>query len=234
VAPSPEVVAELAVARGQRVAAGQLVARLDATLADTEVARAAAALSGARTGAAVANIDLDRARRLEHGRVASTQELDRARLAHDEAEARLREAEAALAAARKRRADLDLHAPAAAVVDQLPFEVGERVPVGAVLAVLLDEGDPWVRVFLPETSFARVGPGTPATIRIDGISGAIRGSVLDVAREPEFTPHYALTERDRVHLVYETRVRILDAPATLRPGVPAEVELDAAAGATPP
>jgi hypothetical protein len=49
--------------------------------------------------------------------------------------------------------------------------------------------------------------------------------VLDVAREPAFTPHYALTERDRVHLVYETRVQILGAPDTLRPGVPADVEL---------
>jgi hypothetical protein len=47
--------------------------------------------------------------------------------------------------------------------------------------------------------------------------------VLDISREPEFTPHYALTERDRVHLVYETRVRIENAPPQLRPGVPAEV-----------
>jgi HlyD family secretion protein len=47
--------------------------------------------------------------------------------------------------------------------------------------------------------------------------------VLDVAREPEFTPHYALTERERVHLVYEARVAIEDSPTTLRPGIPAEV-----------
>ena len=80
----------------------------------------------------------------------------------------------------------------------------------------------------------RVVPGTPAEIRIDGIGQALHGSVLDVSREPEFTPHYALTERDRVHLVYETRVRIHDAPASLRPGVPAEVKLlveEAVAGA---
>jgi hypothetical protein len=68
-------------------------------------------------------------------------------------------------------------------------------------------------------------PGTPAEIRVDGIARTLRGSVLDVARESEFTPHYALTERDRVHLVYETRVRIHEAPASLRPGVPAEVQI---------
>jgi hypothetical protein len=57
-----------------------------------------------------------------------------------------------------------------------------------------------------------------------------------VARESEFTPHFALTERDRVHLVYETRVTITDAPATIRPGLPAEVTIlagTAIAGSTP-
>jgi HlyD family secretion protein len=82
-----------------------------------------------------------------------------------------------------------------------------------------------VRVWVPETSYVRVLPGTPAEVRIDGLGRPIQGSVLDVARDPEFTPHYALTERDRVHLVYETRVRLLDAPPGLRPGVPAQVRI---------
>jgi hypothetical protein len=76
---------------------------------------------------------------------------------------------------------------------------------------------------VPETSYVRVLPGTPAEVRIDGIDPVLHGSVLDVARESEFTPHYALTERDREHLVYETRVEIEDAPMSLRPGMPAQV-----------
>jgi HlyD family secretion protein len=84
-----------------------------------------------------------------------------------------------------------------------------------------------VRVWVPEVRFAELGPGTPAQVRIDGVGGVLRGSVLDVAHEPAFTPHYALTERDRVRLVYETRVRILDPPPGLRPGLPAEVEIAA-------
>lgn len=224
-APTSEVLSEVAVARGEHVAAGRLIARLDPTFAEAEIVHAEAALAAARSGAAVAASDLDRARKLRRDNVASQQELDRARLAHDESEARLREADAALAIARKRRADLVLAAPVAGVVDQIPFDVGERVPAGAVLVVILADDDPWVRVWLPETHFAGVDPGTAASVRIDGVVGSLRGSVLDVAREPAFTPHYALTERDRVHLVYETRVRILGAPDGLRPGVPAEVEI---------
>ena len=116
-------------------------------------------------------------------------------------------------------------APGDGIVDQIPFDPGERVPAGGVVVVVLDGATPWVRVWLPETRVAQVRPGTPARIRVDGLGASFAGSVLDVAREPEFTPHFALTERDRVHLVYETRVRLDGAPAELRPGVPAEVTL---------
>jgi HlyD family secretion protein len=225
VAPTAEVIVEVGVERGQRVAPGQVLVRLDPTLAEAEIARAQARLAGAQTAVVVAQHELDRAIELRGRDVASQQKLDRAQLERSEAFARLHEAEALLAVARKRRRDLDLSAPVASVVDQIPFDPGERVPVGAVVAVVLAEGDPWVRVWIPEERFVQVVPGTRAEIRIDGLDGALEGRVLDVAREPEFSPHYALTERDRVHLVYETRVEIHGAPASLRPGVPAEVHL---------
>jgi HlyD family secretion protein len=225
VAPVSEVVTELPVERGVRVEAGQVVARLDPTIVNVEVARAEAALAAARTGAGVADIELERVLELRRGNVASQRDADQARLVHDEAEARLREAKAVLAAARKHLRDLVLVSPVAGTIDQLPFERGERVPAGAVLAVVLSDDVPWVRVFVPETAVATVAAGTRARVRVDGVAATLEGHVLDVAREPEFTPHYALTERDRVHLVYETRVQIENAPAELRPGVPAEVEL---------
>ncbi len=234
VAPVSEEIIAIHVERGERVEAGHVMLHLDPVLAEVEVTRAEAALAAARMAVAVARHDLERSRELRAGRVASQQALERAELGFEEAVAREREALALLAAAEKRRQDRILRAPVSGTVDQIPFDRGERVPAGAVLAVLLSEDAPWVRVWIPEASFARVVPGTPAEIRIDGIDQALRGSVLDVSREPEFTPHYALTERDRVHLVYETRVRILDAPASLRPGIPAEVTLlaeEAVAGA---
>jgi len=225
VAPVSETLVAVAAERGERVAPGTVLVRLDPTYARAEVARAEAALASARTGELVARQELERARRLRQQRVASAQDFDRATLARDEAAARLRDAEAQLDAARKRLADLSLASPVDGVLDQLPFDPGERVPAGAVLAIVLGDAPPWVRVWIPEESFVRVLPGTPAEVRIDGIEAPLRGSVLDISRDPEFTPHYALTERDRVHLVYETRVRLLDAPPQLRPGVPAQVHI---------
>ena len=224
-APVSESIVALPVARGQRVAPGDLLVRLDKTYALAEVARAEASVAAARTALFVAENELGRARELRRKTVASQQQLERAELSADEARARLRESEALVEAALKRTKDLDLVSPVAGVVDQLPFEAGERVPVGAVLVVVLADGKPWVRVWVPETSYARILPGTPVEVRIDGIEGVLHGAVLDVARESEFTPHYSLTERDRVHLVYETRVELDDAPAFLRPGVPAQVTI---------
>jgi HlyD family secretion protein len=163
--------------------------------------------------------------RLHRSRIAPLRDLEHAELGRDEAQARVREAEARLAAARHRRDELVLASPVDGVVDQIPFDPGERVPAGGVVVVVLDAAAPWVRVWLPAPSLARVRSGAPADVRVDGLATALRGRVLDVAREPQFTPHFALTERDRVHLVYETRVRLEDAPEGLRPGIPAQVRL---------
>jgi HlyD family secretion protein len=227
VAPVSEVILEIGAARGERVAAGQVLVRLDPTLAAAEIAQAEAAIAAARTAQVVAGQDLVRLEQLRRRGVASDQDLERAQLGRDEAAARYREAQARLAAANKRRTDLDLRSPRAGVLDQLPFDAGERVPAGAALAVILADGEPWVRVWIPEPARARVGVGTPARVELDGVGAVLRGSVSDVSREAEFTPHYALTERDRVHLVYEARVAIHDAPPGLPAGLPARVVLEA-------
>ena len=94
-----------------------------------------------------------------------------------------------------------------------------------MVAVLLRDDAPWVRVWVPARAVAQLGPGSSAVVHIDGVGRPLQGRVLDVSREPEFTPHYALTERERVYLVYEARVAISDPPATLRPGIPASVTI---------
>jgi HlyD family secretion protein len=222
-APATETIAAILVTRGQHVGAGTLIARLDATVADAEVARTVATVAAARGAEAVAAHDLARAHDLRRKRVAAAQDLERAQLASDEAIARRREAESAQAVAEKRRSDLELRAPAAGTVDQIPFDVGERVPHGAVLIVLERDDTPWVRTWIPERAVMRLPPGSPAEIRLDGGQPPLSGCLEHVAREPEFTPHYSLTERERAHLVYEARIALGDDARELRTGSPATV-----------
>ncbi|WP_428099783.1 HlyD family secretion protein [Candidatus Rariloculus sp.] len=148
----------------------------------------------------------------------TAEELGQARAALDEAEAMLAEAE--ISAAR-----LDLEAPRAGVVETLLYELGERPPRGATVAVLLADSAPYARVYIPEPIRARVTPGLQAFIRIDGIAEPYAGEVRFVAADAAFTPYYSLTQRDRSRLSYPAEVTLTgDRARTLPTGVPVEVD----------
>lgn len=224
-APTAERIVEIQVRPGQQVEAGQILVRLDAEVAELEVEAAGSNLAAAEASLAAARQELARVAGLARAKVVSPQALDNARKAHDEARAMQAERAARTAQARRLLADLTLRTPKAGTVDQIAYEIGERVPSGSVIAVILATGAPWVRVWIPARAVARLRPGSTVEVEIPGIDGSFRGRLDDIAREPEFTPHFALTERERDHLVYESRVVLEDAPASLRPGLPATVRI---------
>jgi HlyD family secretion protein len=229
-APISERIVSIPVRPGQRIASGEVLVRLDVEVAELELKAVTAALAEAEAVLTAARREYDRTAGLARSRVLSTQELDRATRALAEAEATQAERAARAAQARRRLADLTVRASASGVVDQLPFEAGERVPAGGVVAVVLADDAPWVRVWLPARVVSRLRVGAPAEVAVEGIDATLRGRLQDIAREPEFTPHFALTERERDHLVYESRVALVDAPAELRPGVAATVRIRLGAG----
>jgi HlyD family secretion protein len=224
-APVSEVVVEIPTGLGSRVEAGAIVVRLDTEVAEAELVAAQAALAAAEANVLEAMEGFRRAERLARSRVGSTQELDRARSRRDEVLAVVAERKARIAQAERRLDDLTMRSLDGGVVDQLPFEVGERVPAGGVVAVIQTDDRPWVRVWLPARAVGRLGGETAARVTVEGFDTPLAGRLLDVAREPEFTPHYALTERESAHLVYQARIALDEAPAELRPGLPARVRL---------
>lgn len=182
---------------------------------------------------------LDRQRALRDGAVAEQQAAGE-RLAELERGTRsevLEQSVAALEQARALVAELELglerhavRAPRAGVVDALPYELGERPPRGAPVAILLADGQPYARVYLPETRRAGVTPGTPATVTIDGSARGWQGRFRYISAEAAFTPYYALNERDRSRLSYVAEVELTEAEAASLPtGVPVEVSLTSAA-----
>ncbi len=233
-APVSEVIVEIPVTAGSRVTPEQEVVRLDTEVAEAELRAFEAALAAVEATLVEGERELQRKTELSRRRVASQQELDRARRQRDEAAASVAEREARVIQARRRLRDLTLRSPAAGVVDQLPFEVGERVPPGAVVAVVQTLENPWVRIWVPARAVAQLSPEARAEVKIEGLPDWFSGRIEEVARQPEFTPHYALTERESAHLVYRARVVLTDAPADLRPGLPARVKLIVAASEKEP
>lgn len=224
-APSPELVVEVPVAVGERVAAGQVVVQLDPVVADAELEAAEAARGATAALLTEAEGEYERTAGLRRAGVSTQQSLDAAKRKRDEALAVAAERDARIAQARKRLDDLTIRSPVEGIVDQIAFEPGERVPAGGVVAVVLSLETPWVRVWMPARAVARAGPRTPAEVRIEGSDRWLPAHVLDVAREPAFTPHFALTERESEHLVYEARVVLEETPEGLRPGLPAQVRV---------
>jgi HlyD family secretion protein len=216
-----------------------------------EIAQARARLAGAEGSLATAKSELARTQQLVESGVASAARLDRDRALYDEAlatrdaaraalaekvrgttaeelaqaEAALAEAESALADVRLRAARLEVRAPVPGRIDALPFERGERPPQGATVVVMLAEGAPYARVFVPEEMRVRVVPGVAARVHVDGIETPFTARVRSVASEASFTPYHALTERDRGRLVFVAEVDLEgDGAASLPTGVPVQVD----------
>ena len=202
-----------------------MVVQLDTEVGEAELRAYEAAHAAATAQLTEAEGDFARQQQLRRSRVAAQQALDAARRKRDEAVANVAEKEARIAQAKKKLEDLTVRSYAAGVVDQLPFEAGERAPAGGVVAVVFADEKPWVRVWVPARAVARLAVGDPAEVKVEGFDDWLAATVRYLARESEFTPHYALTERESAHLVYESRVELDDAPEGLRPGLPARVRL---------
>lgn len=144
----------------------------------------------------------------------------------EQAQAHVDEIEHALTVARKHLDDLHITATRSGRIDSLPWKLGERVPAGAVLAVLLADDNLYVRAYAPEAVRAQLQVGTQLPVRVDGVATPIVGTLIHVQRDPAFSPHYALTATERSRLMYLIKVKLDDSAIDLPSGIPAQVILD--------
>jgi len=141
------------------------------------------------------------------------------------ADARLDVAKAVLASETKKLADLTITATRDGILDNLPWNLGERVTTGSPVAILLAGKAPFARVYVPEPYRVKIKVGDSLTIHVDGLDKSIIGNLRWIATEPAFTPYYALNQEDRSSLMYLAEVQLPDSEADLPNGVPAQVEL---------
>ncbi|NCF20856.1 MAG: HlyD family efflux transporter periplasmic adaptor subunit [Haliea sp.] len=215
-----------------------------------EIAAASARVNGARAEVVEAEASYVRARQLLKQKLASQASLDRALANRDAAEAKLESAqeellrltngtrqeqldqgaaalqaaEAQLALEQHRLSELSVVATRDAYLDSLPWHVGERVTMGATLAVLLANDRPYARVYVPEPWRARLHVGDRRQVRVDGVDQPLVGVLRWIATNPAFTPYYALNASDRARLVYMAEFD-LEEGEQLPTGVPAQVML---------
>ncbi|MBN0989828.1 HlyD family secretion protein [Amphritea pacifica] len=216
-----------------------------------EVAAATANVAGARASLVESRSNYTRILNLKKQKLVSQSELDRARSVKDAAqaglesaqealrlltngtreedlraaEASLNSAKATLAIQTKRLEDLTITATRDGILDNLPWNLGERVTIGSPLAIILAGKAPHARVYIPEPYRVKLQVGDSLTVHVDGIEQPLTGQLSWIATEPAFTPYYALNQEERARLMYLAEVQLADSEAELPNGVPAQVEL---------
>lgn len=141
------------------------------------------------------------------------------------ARAHVQAAEAQVAAERTRLDDLTIRASRDGTLDSLPWNLGERVPIGSPVAVLLTGDRPHARVYIPEPARVGLQLGDAVSIRLDGTDTIFEGTLRWISNEPAFTPYYALNQEQRSRLVYLAEIALPPEATELPVGVPVSVTL---------
>lgn len=133
-------------------------------------------------------------------------------------------AQARLQQEQRRLQDLSVYAQSAGMIEAVPWQLGERVPVGAVVLKQTLARQPYARIYLPERMLSQWQVGQKVAVWVDGASDSIVGIIRFINPTPAFTPHFALHQNERARLVYLTEISLPDS-TVLPSGTPVRVIL---------
>jgi len=266
-APVSGTVASISAVEGTRVVAGQpLFAIAPATLtaqgeqaqanvaaAQTQIAAAEANVRQADADSAAAAADAGKARsdlarllgvRKDDPAAVAGKDIDAARAALSNAQARVnaarhaadaRRAQVASARAQAeqakggrnevaiRQGQLSPLAPAAGRVDEVFYQPGEWAAANQPIVSLLPDAKVKVRFYVPEKELARYRIGRTIHFSCDGCSKGLSATIRYVSPQPEFTPPVIFSRDSRDRLVFMVEAYPTH-PERLQPGLPVDVE----------
>jgi RND family efflux transporter MFP subunit len=156
---------------GDRVEAGQVLARLDPSDLAPAVDAQRAQQEALRTELMLARADLLRAERLRQDNFVSDAAVQRQRAAVDAARARLQAATAQLEQARNTLDHQLLKADAAGIVMATEVEAGQVVAIGQSVVRVAQAGEVEVLVNVPERDLPRAREGTEWTVTLASLPG---------------------------------------------------------------
>lgn len=211
---------------GDRVDAGQVLARLDATDLNLSVRSAEANLSAAERQVETTRLARDRAERLRAKNVAAQSQLEEAGLAYNQATATRDAALAELEQARNQAAYADLLSASAGIVTAIEAEPGQVVAAGTpVVSVALD-GEKEVAIAVPETDILAFSLGKSVAVRFwSDAKLELTGKVREISgsadpRSRTFAVRVSLTDDPRILLGMTATVEATVATGTELVSIP--------------
>jgi multidrug resistance efflux pump len=149
------------------------------------------------------------------------EEVDTARAAVDAAAAELAQFDDRISRA-------EIRSPIDGVLLDRFFQPGELVMPGWPVAAVADLDQLEVSVYIPEADLGWANVGDLVQVKVDAYpERTFNGLVIYISDQAEFTPRNIQTPEERVILVYEVRVLVLNPGKALKPGLPVDVTFGA-------
>lgn len=167
---------------GQRVTAGQTVARIDTTDYELSVRQAEAELASAEKQVEISQLALKRATTLQSQNITSQSALEQAQLASRQAVAQRDAAQSSLTQAKNRVGYGILKSDVAGIVTAVSAEAGQVVAAGTPVIRVAQDGAKEIEVAIPEAEIHQFAPGKSVRTSFwsDG-NLALEGKVREVA-----------------------------------------------------
>ncbi len=157
--------------QGQSVAAGTVLARIEAGGSDDAYLSARSAVTAAENSYSIAGRELERARRLHEAGAIAERELEMARSAVTSSRAVLADARARMASAAKQLGNATVRAPFAGVIGQKSVSAGDVVQPGTLLYTVVDPGSMRLEAAIPVEQLTDVRVGLPVKFTVSGYGG---------------------------------------------------------------
>ncbi len=238
-------IAEITVTDGQKVKAGDLLARLDDTDARAQEAQVIAALNTARKSLALAKVnldnsesDLERVKALNATGAATREALDHSRNAQAAATAQYELAQAQADAAGAQLGVIEaqllntvIRSPLDGTVDHINLGVGDVVQPTQKILTVTDLSKVWITANLEETKIARVKEGAPVKITVDAWKDVPFTGTVELIRSGIVAPAFQLgeftktTQRIPVRISFDPEFLSGADAKRLLPGMSVEVKV---------
>ena len=163
---------------GDRVRAGEVLARVESRDVAARLAQAEAGVAAARAQEENARLAKERMERLQARQAASRKNVEDAVTGYEAAAAGLRAAEEGVKAARVAYGNSEVKAPFAGVVAEKRVEVGDTAAPGMPLFVVEDTSKMKVEASVPESSIAGLAAGRPVQVMVEAAGEGTRQGVL--------------------------------------------------------
>ena len=123
-------------------------------------------------------------------------------------------------------AELSIRAPHKARVERILVRPGDLLRADAPAASLLESGQLYVKIYVPETRLGKIHVGQEVPVTVDSYPNrSFKGRIEHINEIGEYTPRRLVTTEERADEVFAARVNLLEGETELRSGMAAFIHV---------